>query len=1176
MKRICICLATALLLACAGPGAAGDIPSARETIHLANHPALSPEGATLAFDWNGDIWTVPSAGGVARPLTAHPSRDQEPKFSPDGKEIAFISDREGSAQVFIMPAEGGVPRQVTFHTAGYTLQEWCSKGTQLLVSCTRDHFWRHGERFFTIDATQRKADALLFDDYGRDGSLSPDGRRLLFTREGPAWWRKGYHGSQASQIWLYDRDKKSFTKVLDDDRGCLWPLWKPDGTGFYYVGDKAKVGCCNLLEHDLETGRDRPLTAFQDDSVVFPCVSRDGSTIVFRHLFDLYRLRPGSDEAPRKIELLAATDRPRERTERRTLQSATQVAFTGDGLEMALIAGGDLWVMDTELREPRRVTATAEEEKFPLFAPDGDSLLFISDMKGQSDIWKAERADKQKPWFLNDSFRLTRLTEDGEAKSALTFSPDGSSIAYVRGRGELWVADADGRNARKVIPGWSLLEYDWSPDGKWLVYALDDDDFNRDIWIVPLDGSRKPYNVSRHPDNDHNPVWSPDGKAIAFTGRRNGRDMAIHYVYLRAEDEIDTRERTVQRALEKLSKARSPGSRRAAADNGAARETESSDPTRADRAAAGPRKASVPAVVIDFDRLHERVRHVVLQDPTGAGGPSLETPGRSLGLFWSPDSKKLAFTATIDGRRGTYSISIPDDLKPKLLTSQTGTQPRWLKPGTQIVWLGSSGIPASIALGPGGTPRGGTEPAAATPAATRGGGGGRGRGRGPATPAPMPAPAAAADPDSAAAGGGYSFTALQEVDLAKRRVAAFELCWRTMRDRWYDDRLGNRDWDAIRHKYTAMAAEAVDSEAFATVVQLMLGELNGSHLGFTPGAVRGGAGRRGGGNPAPESGPGWRATTAHLGVRFREDDPGPGLKIRDVLPNGPADQNRSRLKAGEVILSIDGTPVDPSMDLTTVLNGPQDRDVRLNVRGDDGKERDVLLRPISYTAARTLLYEAWLLNNRAKVEAASQGTLGYLHISAMSMPSFHRFEEELYSVGAGKEGLVIDVRENGGGSTADHLLTALTQPVHAITVPRGGGPGYPGDRKVYTTWNKPIVVLCNQNSFSNAEIFSHAIKTLKRGPLVGVPTAGGVVSTGSATIMDVGTLRLPFRGWFIVDSGEDMELNGAVPDYIVWPQPGEAAQGKDAQLTKAVDVLLAEVKAWKDRPKPALRKATQR
>jgi tricorn protease len=201
--------------------------------------------------------------------------------------------------------------------------------------------------------------------------------------------------------------------------------------------------------------------------------------------------------------------------------------------------------------------------------------------------------------------------------------------------------------------------------------------------------------------------------------------------------------------------------------------------------------------------------------------------------------------------------------------------------------------------------------------------------------------------------------------------------------------------------------------------------------------------------------------------------------------------------------------------------------------------------------------------------------MGYVHIDAMAMPSFYKFQLELYSVGHGKNGLIIDVRENGGGSTADHLLTALCQPDHAVTVPRGGTPGYPQDRKVYATWNKPIVVLCNQNSFSNAEIFSHAVKTLKRGRLVGVPTAGGVISTGAAQIMDAGMLRLPFRGWYNVADGKDMELNGAVPDFVVWPEPGDFAAGKDSQLEKAVSVLKEDVAAWLAKPRPKLVNASE-
>ncbi|MDP7204898.1 MAG: S41 family peptidase, partial [Pirellulaceae bacterium] len=147
---------------------------------------------------------------------------------------------------------------------------------------------------------------------------------------------------------------------------------------------------------------------------------------------------------------------------------------------------------------------------------------------------------------------------------------------------------------------------------------------------------------------------------------------------------------------------------------------------------------------------------------------------------------------------------------------------------------------------------------------------------------------------------------------------------------------------------------------------------------------------------------------------------------------------------------------------------------------------------------------------------------------------------------------------------------------HAITVPRGGTAGYPQDRMVYARWDKPIVVLCNQNSFSNAEIFSHAVKTLERGQLVGVQTSGSVISTGSATIMDVGRLRVPFRGWYLLNDGEDMELNGALPDHVIWPEPGEWSAGIDKQLDRAVEVVSAEVEAWEARERPGLRKAADR
>lgn len=1140
---------TAAALAGSGP-ARGEGP---EAVRMATGPALSPDGSTLAYCWGGDVWSVPSTGGQARRLTRSPAVDRDPEFSPDGKSIAFASDRQGSFHPYVMPADGGAPRQVGFHSAGYSLQGWSADGRSLLVSAARDHYWREADRSFLIPVDARGPETPLFDAAGHDASLSPDGKNILFTREGAPWFRKGYRGSQASQIWLYDIDAKAFTKLLDPPAGALRPLWRPDGRAFYYVG--LHKNSLNLILFNLDDKVDRPLTEFEDDSVIDPCLSRDGKTIVFRRLFDLYRYRPEEPGPPVRLEITQREDNSRDPAERRTLTRASQVAFSKDGLEVAFTAGGDLWVMDTELREPKQVTETPGEERDPVFNAKGDALLYVSDQGGQSDLWRAERADPALDWWRNDRFKLDRLTDDPEVDAHPRPSPEGSRVAYLKGRGDLWVMNPDGKEAKRVVASWSEPEFDWSPDGKWLAYAKSDEEFNQDVWVAPVDGSKPPFNLSRHPDNESTPVWSPDGKLIAFTGRREAEEVDVYFVWLREEeDDKSARERTLEKALEKVRKARSKAAGKAARPAEGEKPEAPAKPGET-APAADPAPATKPPaeVVIDFERVHERVRRVAIPDST-------ETD-----LFWSPDSKRLAFTGTVEGKPGVYTVEFPDDLKPKLLSTQVGTQARWLEAGNQIVWL-SAGVPASLAVGGGG----GTGTAAAG--------------------APAAGSSAAGPAAGSAAGGGrdasYGFRALQLVDQPGRYREAFDLCWRTMRDHWYDDRLGNRNWDAVRRKYADAAAGAVDNEAFAAVVSLMLGELNGSHLGFSltppPGAPAGTPGPRRPRGPATpiapaEDGPSrWPLTTAHLGLRFEPGWNGPGLKVRDVIPGSPADHKSTRVVAGELVTAVDGRPVDPGLDLTTVLNGPPDRDVRLGVRSADGKDRALTLRPITYAAARELLYDLWVKQNRKAVEAQSGGALGYLHIRGMNFPSFYKFEEELYSAGSGKAGLVIDVRENGGGSTTDHLLTALTQPAHAVTVPRGGGPGYPQDRRVYATWSRPIVVLCNQNSFSNAEIFSHAIKTLGRGKLVGTPTAGGVVSTGATTILDLGTLRLPTRGWFLPGTGEDMELNGAVPDYVVWPDPADLARGTDPQLSKAVEVLAADVREAAAHPKPKLRKATER
>ncbi len=1106
-------------------------------LKLIDDPNLSPDGKTILFEHGGDIWKVSSAGGRAERLTANPASESQPRYSPDGNQIAFVSDRSGSRQVYVLTEGNSTPKQVTFHTEGYSLHDWFPDGRHLLVSGNRDHFWRNAQRLFKIDTEQPGVEKLIFNEGIRDAKCSPDGSKILFSFGGEPWWRKGYRGARSTQIWLYDLNLQIFSECLKQDTESFTPVWKPDKSGFYYCGSQnAANGARNLWEFDLASEESKQLTFFEDDLVHQPAVSADGKTIVFSHLFDLYRLDLMAEgkPTPQRIEVTVSNEEQSEDLFRRRLTEATDATATSDGLEIAFISGGDLWVMETVLREPVRITTTAEFETDPVFVDEDNAILCVGWKDGQADIMKVTRADESRYWWQNSEFHFSWLTDDQAIESDLQLSPDKKKLAFTRPTGELWVMDLASGEKQRVFEGFSISGFDFSPDCKWMVYATQDNDFNSDIWIASLDGTTEPVNITRHPAGESQPKWSSDGSIIAFTGRRNSREeVDIYYVYLKNEDhDTGKRDRDLKKTLEAFKKARekskspdkpdqpekekSDQAAKPEADKDNAAENKDAEPKSEDKPKADDKKKPAdekkkapPEVKIDFDQIHRRIHHI-----------SIPNSSESL-LAWAPTGKKLFFTGSQEGRRGTFSIEFPDELTPKRVSSDAGRWKSWVSGPERIFWLVDS-VPGLQPVGGGSTEK-------------------------------------------------FTFTALQPISLAERNGAAFLTAWRTMRDRWYDENLGNQNWDAIRRKYIDVVQSSGDTGTLTKVVQLMLGELNGSHLGFTP--------RRPLDRAPSESDPQWRPVTGHLGARFDETFLGPGWKIKDVIPNSPAADLDSLLQAGEIILSIDGQSVDPGVSPAQVLTGAPDRDVRLLVKGidDEKTERTVVIRPTSYGRIRTLLYQKWQDDNRETVNRlAKEYNIGYVHIAGMNQPSFMDFQRELYEIGFGKDGLIIDVRDNGGGSTADHLLTALTQPRHSITVPRGGGQGYPGDRLIYTSWHKPIVVLCNQNSYSNAEIFSHAVKILKRGKLVGVPTAGGVISTGSAQIMDVGTVRMPFRGWYLTTDGQDLELNGAVPDIIVWPKPTELPNGVDRQLNRAVKAMKTSIDKWKAQETPPLIKATDR
>ena len=1101
-------------------GLSQEVPKGSEIVELATQPDVSPDGKFFAFVWDGDIWTASTDGGKIRRITTHQAQETSPKISPNGKNIAFASQRTGSWQVYTVSIYGGNLKQITNHSEGYFLMDWYPEGNHLLVRSKRDQRGPRVDRFFKISSKVIGREELLFDAHGDEGRVSKNGK-IIFQRGGVGLYRKGYKGSQSAQIWLWADNK--FTRLVADEGGSRSPRWDANDGSYYYISGKS--GAFNLYKRSINDEDEKKITQFEDDSVMLPSVSRDSNVIVFRHLSSFYKIDFSKEGIkPEKIVIWNRGERTGSREEERLeIRTAGQAVFSKDGLEIAFVAGGDLWVMDTVLKEPKRVTDSAAEEREPVFSPDGNSIIYISDDGLSARLCRASRADDNIYWWQNEEFKTENLSEDGEVVEDIIYSPDGKSISMIKGKGDLWIADADGKNQRKLISSWNAPRYDWSPNSRWIAYSVYDNNFNRDIWIVPVDGSKPAFNLSRHPDSDGGVKWSPDGKLLAFTGRRFDTETDIYYVWLKKSDEqISSRERELDKAVDLMKKSRPKKPSNSKPKIEKAPEKEEVEESRfikglrimlnlpANQKKVEPKpeppkdekKVEPKDSTIDFDGINERIRRISIPDVTESN------------LFWSPDSKKLAFSGKVKGVQGIYTIDFPvKSATPSLLISKSIYMPRWLSKDNKIVYY-SSGVPGAFV-------RGKSE--------------------------------------------SYPFKVLMKRSLSSHYRVGFLQAWRAMRDGFYDSALNNRDWDKIKDKYQDMAANAVDRYSFSRSISMMLGELNASHMGFRSSSS------------SLYKPKGWTDQTAHLGLIFDENHEGDGLKVKKVITKGPSDQEKSRIRQGEVISSINGVEVKRRGDVKEMLNGRIDRDIDLQVLATDEKKtkRVVTVRPITYSTARALMDDDVVRENKELVNKMSEGRLGYLHVERMMWSEFQKFEREIYAEGDGKEGLVIDVRNNGGGFTADHLLTVLVPPVHASTIPRGGGLGYPGDRRVYATWTKPIVVLCNEKSFSNAEIFSHAIKNLKRGKLVGVPTAGGVISTGSKSIMDLGTIRMPGRGWFL-PNGEDMERNGAVPDHIVWPLPGEISSGKDRQLEKAIEVLVQDVNDHSKKAKVEMKPASKR
>jgi tricorn protease len=1057
-------VAICITLVIAASAVAADAP-------LPRHPAPSPDGSQIAFSWQGDLWLVPSIGGDARRITAHPADERYPVWSRDGRFIAFASNRHGNADIFTMPTDGSAPPiRLTFASVTDIPFDFTPDGKAVLFVSNRAMGIRWMPQLWTVPITGGTP-AMLQDAFAEQAVYSPDGGTLAMVRGATPWNRRGYRGSANRDLWLTN-GADDYRRITDFDGDDDKPSWLDTETISFL---SSRNGRKNVFKLAMESGEISALTDHQGSAVRFPKASADGSIIAYEFEDGIWTVSPAGESSAR-LSIRVPADQVVNAIERHIdRDGASDLTVSPDGKLAAFVIHGDLFVTDIVSKEDQeiakpptvRLTSTPEREQQPRWSPDGEKLVFSSARNGNLDLFSLTRPDEDVAWTDSFDFTTKPIATGPENEQNPQFSPDGEFIAFVRGKGQLVVVDTEGGNEIVLNDHFYPPTFNWSPDGRWIAYASEDQHANSEIFIVPTSGG-EPYNVSRHPDFDENPVWSPDGKRLVWGSHRHDNSFDVWAIWLTQADH----ERSPAEWLKVWRDDDEPEDE----DDDSAEEGDGEDES-------DPPES--PETVIEFDRLWQR--SVKLTTLNGDEYP----------VVVGPDGKKIFLVGEAEDETDLFSIRFDGEELERLTEGDTSPESVQLIDDSTLFFLDGGGSIQRIGMD------GSDED-------------------------PVP------------------FKARYEVDRRVERGVVFDEAWAALNDQFYDPGFHGADWSAIHDTYRPWAVDASCDADFSDVVNLMLGELNASHMGYYA---------TGRGGPSDGDQTGW------IGAVFDPTAGGPGLLVSEVLPDSPAANAEVGIKEGERLLGVNGHEVETDTNIYDLFVDTIGERVPTTVRAADGSARSVILRPIAYGSHRQLRYEEWVRQRRRMVEEASDGRLGYLHIQGMSAPSFEVFERDLYAAADGKEGLIIDVRSNGGGWTTDYLMAVLTVQRHAFTIPRDGDASvksYPtAERLPVGAFTRPAATLCNEDSYSNAEIFSWAFQTLGRGPLVGSPTFGAVISTGGMELINGGWVRLPGRGWYVAGSGINMEKQGAQPDVVVWQPPAEESSATvDTQLETAVRVRL--------------------
>ncbi len=1092
-------------------------------------PAL--HGDTLVFAAEGDLWTVPVTGGVARRLTTHLAEETHPVISPDGRMLAFTARYEGPAEVYTMPLAGGLPSRRTFEGESAIATTFTPAGE--LVYASQHYATLPDLQLVAIDLSTAEKRRIPLSQ-ASEGSFDANGKTLYFVR--PAFHNnvtRWYTGGTARQIWKFRDGAAEAEKLTRDYAGeSHTPMWWNGRV--YFVTDRNRT--MNLWSMDENGGDLRRHTDHDGWDVRYASLNAGRIAYVVGADIWIYDI---AANARRRIPITLASDldQLREKWVTKPIENLTAMHLRPDGEAVVLTARGRVFV--APVRDGRSVQVSRQpgvRYRDAVFMPDGKSLVGLSDASGEMEFVQmpANGVGADRP-----------LSRDGKV---LRFegapSPDGKWIAFADNNNEAWLLNIASRSTTRISTNQEgIFGFAWSPDSRHV--AINQAAANSFLQILLYDVARRTHTaLTSDRANSHDAAFSPDGKWVYFLSDRSlssvvqspwgprapepffDRPDKLYQVALRkglrspfkpadelhpavqekTEEDEDKDKDPEEVEQEPADEPRPPAPEEPVElppeqpDPPApvtAQSAESEKPRTGKRSSKGDKeekpKSSTPATVrIDYDGLAQRIYEV----PAPAGDYSRLSVSDEA-IYW-------------------MSREVGAEAKAKLMVLEiTNDDPEAEKFVEDVLSYELSRDGKKILLRK-------NDDLYVVEAGTK-------------------APSELDKSKLRLSSWNYA------IDVREDWRQMFIDAWRMERDYFYDPGMHGVDWNAVRDKYLPLVERVTTRDELSDVIGLAVGELSALHT-----SVRGGDMRRGNDD----------IKVPTLGARLLLDRRAGGYRIDHIYQADPDyPDERSPLadpelgvSVGDVITMINGVNVLTVSHPNALMRNQVEQQVLLRLKSKaTGKARDIVVYPATDEAS--LRYSDWELTRRQRTDSLSENRIGYVHLRAMTAPDITSWFRNFYPV-FNRPGLIVDARHNRGGNIDSFILARLLRKPWMYWQTRAGQPY----SNMQYAFGGHAVVLVDEQTGSDGEAFAEGFRRLGIGKVIGTRTWGGEIWLGSDNrLTDNGFARAPSAGVYGPERKWLIEQHGVDPDIVVDNLPHATFNGGDAQLDAAVKYLLGEI-----------------